>query len=576
MRDARQITGWTLLATLCASPVWAGAADSFTPAYEVSVPAERFRQDASRSTELTLPERPEIERPEETVSAADPIQEGPEFYVREIRLEGLSALPQSVILPQIAMYEHRRLLFSDLKELADKLTALYRSSGYVTTKVYIPPQKIEDGLVILQALEGKVGKVIVEGNQFFGDHIYTRDARTPEGSVINFPELEMRLYEMNQRPDRKARAYLQPGQESGTTDIVLKTEDRRPWHVKYGFHNRGTKLTHRSRHEIIAEHNNLFGRGDSVGGTVTLAEDNAFRGTALSYQRPFSRWDGSLLVSGGVADSQLQGHLRGSDIDGESWFLSPGVQWNLWRRAGRKLDLYAGLDAKSSKTLVAGFKSAYDQTRAFRVGPRWTMLDPRGKTIVNADVHWGFPNFFGSIDSGNVATSTRSVAGGDFTYYTIQMARVHRMPWDAFLIGRLGGQWSHSSLVLAEQYRIGGAYSVRGYPESDALGDHGYNFSLEYNFPSFFVPKDWQVPFARKKTWRETLRMAAFIDGGQTLYKETINNEDDEFLLGVGVGLRFNIDDNLSLIWDVAIPVGDDSSDDEDALQTHIAFRAGW
>lgn len=576
MRSARQILAVSILASQLCTNVWAGSADTFTPAYEVSTQAERFRQDATRRVDTALPERPEIERPEETVTAAQPLQEGPEFYVREIRLEGLSALPQSLVLPQIAMYEHRRSRFRDLQELADKLTALYRSAGYVTTKVYIPPQKIEDGLVILQALEGKVGKILVEGNHYFGDQIYARDSRTAEGSVINFPELEMRLYEMNQKPDRKARAYLQPGSESGTTDIVLKTEDSRPWHLKYGFNNRGTKLTHRGRHEIIGEHNNLFGRGDTIGGTVTLAEDSAFTGTALTYNRPFSRWDGSLQISGGVADSQLQKHLRDLNIEGESWFLSPGVQWNVWRGAGKKMDMYFGLDAKDSKTLVDGFKTAYDQTRAFRLGPRWTLLDPRGRTVVNADLHWGFPNFLGSLDSGDVSGSTRSVAGGDFTYYTIQMARVQRLPLDAFLIGRLGGQWSHNSLVLAEQFRIGGAYSVRGYPESDALGDHGYNFSLEYNFPSFFIPKGWQVPFAKKKTWRETLRMAAFVDGGQTLYKETINLEEDEFLLGAGVGIRFNIDDNVSLIWDIAWPFGDDSSDREDAAQTHIAFRAGF
>lgn len=52
------------------------------------------------------------------------------------------------------------------------------------------------------------------------------------------------------------------------------------------------------------------------------------------------------------------------------------------------------------------------------------------------------------------------------------------------LSARLDAQWSPDDyLTSAEQFYIGGMYSVRGYEESYLGGDSGYSASLEYSVP---------------------------------------------------------------------------------------------
>ncbi len=145
-----------------------------------------------------------------------------------------------------------------------------------------------------------------------------------------------------------------------------------------------------------------------------------------------------------------------------------------------------------------------------------------------------------------------------------------------YLILRANGQWTNDTLTSVEEFRAGGAYSVRGYPESDVVGDYGYNFSAELNTPVPFLPKDWDIPYAKKKVG-DTVRLVAFVDGAQTFFREraATTTVKDSFLLGAGLGIRVNLDTNASLQLDFGWPIGDDSSE-KNRIQTHLALKAGF
>ena len=123
---------------------------------------------------------------------------------------------------------------------------------------------------------------------------------------------------------------------------------------------------------------------------------------------------------------------------------------------------------------------------------------------------------------------------------------------------------------------MGGAYSVRGYPESDSAGDLGYNFSGELNAPVPFLPQNWRVPFS-KSTWWDTVRLVGFIDGGKVFLrnKSSAAAVKDRFLLGTGFGVRADLGRNFSLQLDLGYPIGDDSSD-LNQKQAHLSLRGGF
>lgn len=568
------LTGIVFLldASLAAYPAQADEA-SRAAARETTSPAETFARERER-TAPAFKEKPEIvseEEKEETV----PADEGPFIILKWIHFEGNTIFSEKEFEKYSARYVGQKVSLAGLKTLARDITNHYRLQGYITSRAYVPPQDIVGDTLTIRIVEGLIDRIWVKGNRFFASHLYTGALRIPKDRPFRYGDLENDLYFLNLKPDRKTRGYLIAGEKPGASDIMLTAEETLPVHLSYEFNNRGTKLTHRPRHLIHLDYNNFLGQGDSLWTTTSLAEEGAFGAGAWAYTFPLDTLRTQLHFDGSYSKSLLVKHLKPFEVAGESLLVSPGLTRSLVMTPGFTFDAYLGFEIKDSKTLIDDLKTSFDRLRILRTGPRFTWQDPRGRTFLNGDVHWGIPDFLGS-NSEVDENASRPNAGGEFLTYTVDLARLQRLPWQSFLLLRGGAQLTNDDLPSPEQFRIGGAYTVRGYPESDSVGDYGYNFSSELNIPSFFLPKEWEVPFQNRK-WRDSLRLVGFVDGGAAYFRErTFEGEvKKRFLLGTGFGVRLDLGRTFSLQLDLGWPLGDKSTD-EDQWQAHLALRAGF
>jgi hemolysin activation/secretion protein len=134
------------------------------------------------------------------------------------------------------------------------------------------------------------------------------------------------------------------------------------------------------------------------------------------------------------------------------------------------------------------------------------------------------------------------------------------------------GQSTFDRRVIPQhQMVVGGAYSVRGYPEAVAVGDSAAVGTLEYRFHlprSFGVEPDPSrtpllgAPFRfapqsvyGRPDWDLVLR--AFFDAGWTFVADPLVFEKDEALYGTGLGLEFMFKNNLSLRADFGVALSD-------------------
>jgi len=532
------------------------ADDASDQAAQLVSQAESFRKEAKKEAPPTE-EKPEIEVEKEKEAA--PEEAGPSFQVKKINLEENSLFLKE-LREMVSPLEGKTITFGALRQAAQKITGLYRSRGYLTSRAYIPPQRLEDGIVTIKIIEGNVGRIHVEGNKFFKSALYEEAIRLRKDRVFRYEDLESSLYFLNLKPDRKAKAYLISGEEPATSDIILKATDSNPFHLSYEFNNHGTKFTHRARHLVFMEHNNISGNGDTFLSSVSMAEEGAFDAVAGSYSLPFERTGTTLSMDASLVESMLVRHLKSAEIKGEYKSLSFGVTQNFMKRPSFVLDGVMGFDIKDSKTLVDDFKTSYDRMRVLKAGPRLAFQDKGGRTSLSFFVHQGLPDFMGGSGE-NDPNASRENAGGDFTSYTASVTRIQRLPNQWYLILRGNGQWTRDTLTSVEQFRLGGAYSVRGYTEAEASGDYGYNGSAELSVP----------------LWSKALRFVGFVDVGKTYLRERPLNATvkDKFLLGTGFGVRVNLDRTLSLQADLGWPIGDDSTD-ENQMQVHIAVRGGF
>lgn len=502
-------------------------------------------------------------------------EEGPVFFVKKILLSGNEIFKDSELHPYLAPLENRQTNFGSLKAAARLVTNHYRSRGYVTSRAYIPPQKLENNDVEVRVAEGKFGEVYVEGNKYYDSEIYKKDFETLQGRTLRYQDIEDNLYFLNQRPDIRAKAYLIAGKEQTASDVILKTEEKYPIHIHYGFNNRGTKSTHRARHSATLTHNNLTGHGDRLGVGYNAATENAVVGGSLAYRFPIQQTGTTLEFDANVSSTRLIKHQKASEIEGQNINIVPGITQSIIKTPAFTFDWNAGFEIKDSKTSVVDLKISLDRLRILRSGPRFNWLDKGGRTILSGDIHWGLSDNFGGTGE-NDLNASRDNTDGNFMYYGVAAARLQRLPHSMYLINRADGQWSQDNLLSLEQFRAGGAFSVRGYPESDYSGDHGYHLSTELHIPASFIPDDWTVPFTKHK-YKDTLQLVTFLDFARAYIREKRidTTESSKSLMGTGFGIRLNLDENLAFQVDLGWPIGDDSTD-KNNMQTHVSFTAGF
>ena len=131
------------------------------------------------------------------------------------------------------------------------------------------------------------------------------------------------------------------------------------------------------------------------------------------------------------------------------------------------------------------------------------------------------------------------------------------MPFDSMLSMRSQLQLASRTLPSSEQYQLGGANYVRGYPEGDYLADMGVNLSTDWSFPMYFIPKDYKLPHADMPL-RHQIEPGLFVDAGWgKLIKKMATEESSKFLVCAGGGLKLNFNEKMNARLDWAQHFGD-------------------
>jgi len=303
---------------------------------EVLKPIDAFLEEAK-------PPAMEAEKPEVVYEEkeAPPLPEpGPSFYLHQINVEGNTQIPDDELRSLIEPFEGKEVTFSELRSLAQSITRLYQSRGYITSRAYIPPQKIEEETVVIKIIEGRVGEIFVEDNRYYKESYYQRFLEPVREDILQYQTLENALYRLNRQPDRSAKSYLIAGVEPETSDIILKVEETPPLHMGYEYRNRGTKLTHRDRHWIRLSHTNLTGNGDALYLISALANEGAFGGFFLNYSYPLIDLPLTLQLDGAYAKSMLVKHLKPLELKGSYFSLTPGMDVSWIDTPSVQLDTY--------------------------------------------------------------------------------------------------------------------------------------------------------------------------------------------------------------------------------------------
>jgi hemolysin activation/secretion protein len=482
-----------------------------------------------------------------------------------ITLEGATQLSLPSVLAIIAPYQHRRLTFGQIQDLCHELTQLYITQGYINSRVYVPPQTFDspsgEHPLVLKALEATLETVTLEGNRWFSAHaIRSRLSRRP-GQVFNIHPLQRDLQLLNQHPDLNVKALLRPGSSPGSTNLLLQATDSQPYHLTAVYDNLGRSSIGDQRLGVNGAFSNFSGLGDTAN-TNTTWNRRSF-GASAQYALPLAAvWQRlgptELGLNYNFSNVALGGRFEKLKIRSGAHIYSASLRRPFWVRPNGQAWAGFAADGKDLKTDILALPLYRDRLRLIRPFASLDWRDNWGRTLADQEVALGL-DWLGAT-AGDRPNASKPGSGSKFLRLTGGITRVQRMPWQTTALIRARYQWSPDRLMSAEQMQLGGAYTVRGYPEGKFIGDSGYTLTAEWYWPLPFLPATKPTKSANF-TWRDTVQVVPFVDGGQIFTHaptpQALGGHElrNETLLSTGLGLRVRLTRLLSARLDAGVPL---------------------
>jgi hemolysin activation/secretion protein len=233
------------------------------------------------------------------------------------------------------------------------------------------------------------------------------------------------------------------------------------------------------------------------------------------------------------------------------------------------VDMIFGFDYKQIRNYLLKTIASNDQLRVLKAGISADYIDSfKGRSYFSLIGYNGIDGILGGLKHDDPRAS-RLGAGGEFIKAELQLARIQKFFLGSYILLRCASQVASDVLPIPEQIAIGGADTVRGYPQSEYLGDHGYTATGELRFPPYFLP-DIKLRYINKSL-HQLVQLLGFVDYGKVMRKNALVGEkkQDE-ISGAGAGVSFSFNENVDFKVEVGWPVGDQQSSDGANSQVYM------
>ena len=526
---------------LCLLLIALGSAVVFPSLLQAQVPPAGESGVSQKALEQSRPEfRPlEEELPplsiEDSRTVVDP-GAGPKFIVKKFEVTGNTLIDDATLAPVLETGDGLEVTLGVLHLIAQEITTLYAMKGYILTRVYVPEQEIENGIVTIQVVEGKLGNIEVSGNETFEqEEILARLQPLLGDPALKESTLEKYLLGLNAIQGLKVKAVLRPGEVFGTSDLTLQAKESRTYRIAFDADNFGSRFTGEQRYGLTAEAGSLFVLGDrlSIRG-VKSNEDQDFINP--SYSIPIGPYGTTFTLSYIFTEFNLGGNLAVLNAGGQANIFTMDVTHSLLQTRSSEFHLSLGGEIRNFENELAGAPSSNDKLRDAYLAAGGFFKDPlRARTFYNLRLQQGFSESDVSdpLNSRFQGRGDALVSSFDVTRY--QSAFIGK----TYLMMTAKGQIVSKRVLSPDQFAIGGFGSVRGYPLAEAAGDNGYFVSAELVVPFPFKVTVLNNP--RKLQLDQVLSFFAFLDHGKVFIKDRQPGENDRELNGLGLGMRLNV-----------------------------------
>ncbi len=414
----------------------------------------------------------------------------PKLAVSDIQIQGLTVLSEAEVKQSLKPYLGRDLTVKELGEATDAVANRLRNAGYALAQAYLPPQKIDSGVVTIAVQEG-----VVDGNSGKGGVTVSGGEATIKPEVVqgylaeavvadkplNVNKLDRALRIVQDTPGvGGVTTNLAPGSVPGSTQVLADVTSAKPVTASLSADNFGNPWMGEGRISAAVNVNSPSGHGEQY--FVNLSKADGMSSYKLGGHTPVGY--SGLRVGASYSSMQVDvgSSLAFLSLSSNSDIASVFANYPLERSATRNIYLSASLDNKRFKNRSGALVGAMDNDRVSNGASVGIAGDWTGDW--NGRLGWGV----------NLTTATMDLSGGKlyeaqdaatartkgaYNKFNASLNHLQTITKDWYLYTSLSAQYADKNLDSAEKFQLGGPFGVRAYPVGEGLGDHGWLATAE-------------------------------------------------------------------------------------------------
>lgn len=447
------------------------------------------------------------------------------FTIRIINVAGVQLFSESLINTITNPYLGKCLGLGGFNDIVKKISNLYLAKGYVTSRAYVQPQNIEDGILDILVVEGTLEKLeSAEGTLSVRQLHWAFPSEDAE--LLNLRDLEQGLENLNRLQQNKTTMDLTPGTQQGNTTVVVNNNKSKRLSGGAGVNNSGSEATGEHLGSVFFSWDNPTFSNDNVyvslSSAVDAPRDAESNSYSLAYTVPFGYSSFKVNISQFDYQQKVNGAVVNFVTRGSSASQSLGYDYMLYRGQVDKLALVSSFTRKESKNYLEDvfLDTSSRVLYLAKLGVKYTRYTDSGMLRVSGD--W--------TRSGNWFNAKTKVvaAENDFQFDSISINGSYSKNLSLFSSpfsyqSRLSLFYTPDDVIASEAMSLGGQYTVRGI---DGLSLVGYSGG--------YLRNELSHSFALSTFG--SVKISAGIDVGNTDTPEFLD-QSREWMAGAVLGL---------------------------------------
>lgn len=485
---------------------------------------------------------PRIDVPQSPSSQAPAGAKDLRFTLKLLSIEGATAFPAEELRQLYAGMLEREVSVAEVFAVANAIELRYRNAGYVTSRVLVPQQTVDEGRFRLVVVEGFVSEVVYQGDIGPARVAVERLVnRLREMKPISLAEIERGLLLANDLPGLTVRGTLEPSpRELGGSVLVVRSE-RKATDGQATVDNRASPYLGRGQLQLshawnaVGEHADRF----SLNGRTSLPVERSI-GAGAGYDALIGANGSMLNLALSHARSNPRRELEPLDVKSRVTTALGTLTVPLIRTRDENLRAFGQMELRNVDTDLTGVDFTRDRLRILRAGLSYDRSDAwDGITTVRGTLHQGLSGLGASANGSPLAS--RANGRSDFTKLTIDLTRLQQIAPRLSAVGSLTSQFARRPLLASEEMALGGSSFGRAFDEGEQSSDNGIAATVELRY----VPDLGSMP----------LQLYGYIDGGRVWAAAGGNQAAQTQLTSFGGGVRAKLSEYCFASAEIAKPM---------------------